>query len=172
MRPPIIVSTTNGTRNVESFIIAETDKEADEVWQRNSKFARPDMLNRAKQILNSKNGVRDQDLVDVKSDIRKVFNKRKAELMIPKEKCYGDVRQDLYSKLCNKCTQYDILTPIFVVSILAVIILFLVGHVIWGIGTKSFQVAWFTGVFLVIGMQGFWLGSICLIEGYKMWRQK
>jgi len=61
--------------SVENFVIAKSHEEADEVWNRNNNIAKGIMMNRAKQIFGSKNGVKNQELADVNLDIQIEANK-------------------------------------------------------------------------------------------------
>ena len=63
--------------NVETFIMAKSKEEADDVWSRNNKMARGILKQRAKQIFGSdgKEGIKNHELGDVKVDIQIDANK-------------------------------------------------------------------------------------------------
>jgi len=62
--------------NVETFIMAKSKEEADDIYSRNNKVARSIISNRFKQIADNKLGVKNQDLGDVKFDIHIQNNQR------------------------------------------------------------------------------------------------
>jgi len=70
--------------NVESFLIARTPQEADEIYLRNNKIAQVILRDRGNQILNSDKAIPNQELGDVKFDLgvganRKAFAVMKAK---------------------------------------------------------------------------------------------
>jgi len=62
-------------RNVETFIMANSPMEADEIYMRNNKMARVLMKNRANQVLGSNKPIQDHELGDVKFDLGIEANK-------------------------------------------------------------------------------------------------
>jgi hypothetical protein len=61
--------------NVESFIVARTPEEADDIYSRNNKMSRILMKQRADQVLGSDKSIKNEDLRDVRMDISIDANK-------------------------------------------------------------------------------------------------
>jgi hypothetical protein len=62
--------------NVETFVMASTPEEADDIWSRNDPMARGVLKQRAGQLVKDDGiGIKNQDLGDVKKDIVVQFNK-------------------------------------------------------------------------------------------------